>query len=114
MVVGYPKLRPASEIDRGGLDGLMVLRCIAQMEVARLDDIVASSQLPAAQVESLLYFASRGGWVLKDDSNNYQIAPRWYRTVTRLLSRRNLLVPLATDTRATVNFMARAIMGDPI
>ena len=82
--------RALAQLEALGLTSQFVLRSIAQMEYAGLEDIVAALNLPRADVEaSLNTVVARG--LVEDAGGQYHLSWPWYRTITRLLDRQNLV-----------------------
>jgi Cdc6-like AAA superfamily ATPase len=82
--------RGVADLDDLGLTSQFVLRSIAQMEYAELEDIVAALNLPRPDVEAALNAALARG-LIEDCDGPFHLTWSWYRTITRLLNRQNLL-----------------------
>jgi len=90
IVLRPPQLPPATEVAEANLSMLFTLRILAQCDVATLDDVVESLPVSRATIASALRFGLQRGWVEQADGF-YWLSWRWYRTITRLLRRQNLL-----------------------
>jgi hypothetical protein len=82
--------RTVADLDDLSLTSQFVLRCLVQMEYASLEDVIRALNLPAADVEMALHAAHARGLV-EDQDGVFSIAWTWYRLITRLLTRQNLL-----------------------
>lgn len=84
---------PAAELDDVGPTMHFVLRAVVQLEVARPDDLVACTQLPADDVADALRFASARGWIARvvGSDERYRVTWHWYRAITDMLRRQHLL-----------------------
>ena len=69
---------------------MLVLRVIAQAEHISLNDIVDNLRYPESVVENALNIALENNWVAAKDGL-YTLTWRCFRTITRVLARRNLL-----------------------
>ncbi|MEM6959157.1 MAG: AAA family ATPase, partial [Myxococcota bacterium] len=69
---------------------LFVLRAIAQLEDATAADVVACTDLPAADVADSLRIAVARG-VLRSKNHRHRITPQWFRLVMTVLRRQHLL-----------------------
>jgi len=72
------------------LTSQFVLRSIVQMEYAGLDDVVQSLNLGSSEVETALQAALARGLV-EEQEGLFSISWPWFRPITRLLRRQNLL-----------------------
>ena len=88
--VDLPTQLSGREIDKSSLNVLLVLRAIAQSEQISVDDIVNNLRLPQGAVGSAMHFAITRGWI-EEANGFYRLSWLWYRTVTRILGRQNLL-----------------------
>jgi hypothetical protein len=82
--------RGVADLEDLSLTSQFVLRSIAQLEYASLDEILGALNLSRADVEAALRAAQARGLVEKQDGL-VSIAWPWYRAITRLLTRQNLL-----------------------
>jgi hypothetical protein len=89
-VVRLAEQQAAKELDGVSPVGLLVLRVIAQFDWAAADDIVESLRFSHAEVGNALTVALKKGWIERRD-DRYRISWDWYRTITTVLARRNLL-----------------------
>ena len=62
-----------------------------QAEQISLADIAANLRYPDATVRNALHFSLVKGWVEALDDGRYSLSLPWFRTVTRVLARKNLL-----------------------
>jgi hypothetical protein len=89
-VVRLAELQSAKELEGLSVAGLLVLRVIAQVDWAAADDIVESLRFSRSEVGNAIAVALRRGWIERSD-DRYRISWDWYRTITTVLARRNLL-----------------------
>jgi hypothetical protein len=75
---------------------LLVLRVIVRSELVRFDDIVANLRLDPALVKAVIHMSLLRGWV-ELEGDRYRIAWPWFRSVTRILERQNLLAGMQTE-----------------
>ncbi|MCA9698252.1 MAG: hypothetical protein KC431_12060, partial [Myxococcales bacterium] len=68
-----------------------VLRAVVQLELARLEDLVACTQLPPADVADALRFALGRGWIAVVADDRYRVTWHWYRAIINMLRRQHLL-----------------------
>ncbi len=68
-----------------------VLRTVLQLDWAREEEIVVCSDLPAEDVRDAIRLAIARGY-LKKDADGFRIAWPWYRPITGVLTRLNVLV----------------------
>ena len=73
------------------LSVLLVLRVIIQSGMAEQKDIIQSLKLPEAEVANAIRYATRCDWI-EDLNGFYRITWKWFRPITRVLARQNLLV----------------------
>jgi sugar-specific transcriptional regulator TrmB len=55
------------------------------------EEVVETTALPESLVRSALKIAFDTGFVERSENRRYRIVPIWYRTVIRLMARKNLL-----------------------
>jgi hypothetical protein len=79
-------------VDTSPLSVLFVLRSILQMDVADRDDLVEATNLTPGEVHNALRFAEARGFVEEVGEGAVRVTWPWYRAVTRVLSRKRLLV----------------------
>lgn len=89
-IVGLPKNLSSHSVAQSSLHVLLVLRVIAQAERINKEDIVANLRYSPAVVENALRVALGRGWV-REKNGRYSLAWPWFRTITRVLARQNLL-----------------------
>ena len=70
---------------------LLILRVVAQSEWTTREEIVNSLQLPVAEVTGALRLATARGW-LETENGRYRLTWKWFRSITLVLARKNLLV----------------------
>ncbi len=85
-----PTQAPARELDSATINVLLVLRAIAQSERISERDIVDNLRLPKGAVSSATHYSLLRGWIEVVDGR-YQLTWGWFRTITRVLARQNLL-----------------------
>ena len=89
-VMRMPQPAPAAEINDARLTTLLVLRVIAQCDLATIDDITASLRAARPTAMSSVRHALQQGWI-EEEAARYRISADWFRTVITVLVRRNLL-----------------------
>jgi hypothetical protein len=90
----YVQLPPEfslEELEEVPLDALLVLRFLVQAGVAATDEIAAGLLYRPEQVSGVLLVAMRRGWVQEEEPGRFRLTWRYFRPVTRVLARRNLL-----------------------
>jgi DNA-binding MarR family transcriptional regulator len=92
---GQIQVRLAPQLGVADLEDLsltsqFVLRCIAQSEYASADEIAEALNLPRGDVDAALRAALARGLIEKQDGL-MRITWTWFRPITRLLTRQNLL-----------------------
>ncbi|MBW2295151.1 MAG: hypothetical protein JRG94_23015, partial [Deltaproteobacteria bacterium] len=90
FVMRMPQPAPVTAVNDARLTTLLVLRVIAQCDLATIDDITASLRLTRPMAMSSIRYALQRGWIEEQDGR-YRISWDWFRTVTTVLVRRNLL-----------------------
>jgi hypothetical protein len=90
FVVHLPLPSATSEIERLSPQQLLVLRVIAQSELISRDEIVRSLRFSEAIVGNSILVSLQQGWVEEVDGR-YRLTWDWYRTITRVLVRKNFL-----------------------
>lgn len=93
VVVRLAEQQATKELEGLSLVGLLVLRVIAQFDLATDEDIVESLRFSRSEVGNAIVVALRRGWIEQIDGC-YSITWDWYRTITTVLARRNLLARL--------------------
>jgi hypothetical protein len=82
-----PKTR---ELDNVSQNILLVLRAIAQSEVISQADIADNLRLATGAVSSAMHYCMSRGWI-EETAGGYRISWEWFRTITTVLARKNLL-----------------------
>jgi len=82
-----PKTR---ELDNVSQNILLVLRAIAQSEVITQADIADNLRLATGAVSSAMRYCMSRGWI-EETAGGYRISWEWFRTITTVLARKNLL-----------------------
>lgn len=88
--VRLPLRPPAAELMEFQILSLLVLRVIAQCELATADEIAKCLDLPKSQIGLVTAALFRRGYIEQVD-NHYHLSWTWFRTVTDVLARKNLL-----------------------
>jgi hypothetical protein len=88
--VCLPKPPLADGVHKAGLTVRLVLRVMVQTELATVDHLVDSLRLSRAEVGNALRFCVQSGWA-EEVLGHYRLTWRWYRTITRVLTRQGLL-----------------------
>jgi len=86
-----PQLPATEQLDKVTINALLILRVIAQSGYANQQQIVDSLKIPGKEVNVTLRFALTREWVELTDGW-YRLSWKWFRTITRVLARQNLLV----------------------
>ena len=90
LCVRLPVQPLTQEVDTIAHNILLVLRCIAQSELISEADIVDNLRLPAAAVSSAMHYSASQGWI-EPHGRHYRLTMIWFKTITRVLARQNLL-----------------------
>jgi hypothetical protein len=90
-VVCLPVMPTLKNLEKVNLSVLLVLRVITQSGMAEQKDIIQSLKLPEAEVANAIRYAAKCDWI-EDRNGFYRITWRWFRPITRVLARHNLLV----------------------
>ncbi|MGI9220526.1 MAG: hypothetical protein ACR2QS_05765 [Woeseiaceae bacterium] len=90
VFVRLPAQPSVRELDSAAHNVMLVLRCVAQAELITESDIVDNLRLPQGAVGTAMHFCLAQGWIEECDGR-YQICMQWFRTITRVLVRQNLL-----------------------
>ncbi len=90
VVCALPSLASPVELDALPLDGLLVLRVIAQFERARREDIQEALRLSPGEVDTAVRTCLMRGW-LEETDGFLSLDWRWFPVITRVLARQNLL-----------------------
>jgi AAA domain len=91
IIVSLPQLPATEELESVNTSVLLMLRVIAQSGYANQEEITDSLKLPETEVASALRFALAREWVESADGS-YRLTWKWFRSITRVLARQNLLV----------------------
>ena len=95
--VTLPANRDEQRFKDAPINLLLLLRVIAQVELITFDDIVGNLQLEPAIVTSALQVAMIGGWV-ETRNDQYRISWPWFRVITQVLGRQNLLAGVRQES----------------
>ena len=85
-----PVNRDSRQLEAASLHIMLVLRVIAQAESISHEHIVANLRYPVSVVNNALQYSIENQWV-EERNGLYSLSLGWFRTVTRVLSRQNLL-----------------------
>ncbi len=91
ILVSLPQLPATSELEKVSMTMLLSLRVIAQSESANQEEIVESLRLPTAEISGALRLAETRRWI-KSIDGRYRITWKWFRSITQVLARNNMLV----------------------
>jgi len=69
---------------------LFVLRVIIQCEFATQEDIINSLNMSETVIKEAIHFSRTEGWIEKIN-DHYRVTWRWYRTITKALTYKNML-----------------------
>ena len=89
--VQLPQAPFSMTLSESNVDTLLALRVVVRCEVAQPVDIARSLRLGPPAVAALLRFCEQNGW-LQETPKGWIIPWKWYRAVTRILMRKNLVV----------------------
>ncbi len=90
LVVTLPAQPKSRDLEGVAQNILLVLRAIAQSEVISKADIADNLRLPTGAVSSAMHYAMSRGWI-EETAAGYKISWEWFRTITGVLARQNLL-----------------------
>ncbi|RLA30914.1 MAG: hypothetical protein DRR11_12145 [Gammaproteobacteria bacterium] len=90
LYVTIPTQPKTRELDSVPQNILLVLRAIAQSEVISQADIADNLRLPTGAVGSAMHYCMSRGWI-EETAGGYRISWEWFRTITTVLARKNLL-----------------------
>jgi hypothetical protein len=90
LVVRIPQLLSTKKLERLSINGLLVMRAIAQMGMAAQRDIIESLKLSETEIANALRFSINNGWI-EETNGYYHITWKWYLGIRRVLARQNLL-----------------------
>ena len=91
VVVQLFPQRETADLEGLNLTARFVLRSIVQMEYAKPEVIVDALRLPPADIRAAIRHALVRGYI-EEGEGWLSIAWPWYRSITRMLARQNLLV----------------------
>jgi len=89
--VSLPQLPATSELEKVNMKVLLMLRVIIQSEMASQEEITNSLRFKTREVAGALNMATVNGWI-KPVNGRYCLTWKWFRSITRVLARKNLLV----------------------
>jgi hypothetical protein len=89
--VGLPEEVPGAALERLSDDLYFVYAALILHENMTSDEVEETTALPESLVRSALKIAFDTGFVERSENRRYRIVPIWYRTVIRLMARKNLL-----------------------
>ena len=89
--VQLPQAPFSMTLSESNVDTLLALRVVVRCEVAQPIDIARSLRMGPPAVAALLRFCEQNGW-LEESAEGWIIPWKWYRAVTRILMRKNLVV----------------------
>ena len=90
LIVRLPQTASANTVGNANLTTLLVLRGLVECELATIDDLTASIRVSRMTVANAIAYSLQQGWV-EEVYDHYQITWDWYRTIKRVLIRRNLI-----------------------
>jgi hypothetical protein len=96
--VTLPENSDAQVFNDSAINILLILRVIAQSEKISFDDIVANLRFEPGLVRTTLHFGLMRGWLEQEDGG-YRLSWTWFRTITRVLARQNLLAGVTQEAR---------------
>lgn len=91
FLVSLPQLPATSELENVHITVLLTLRVIAQSGMANQEEIIASLRFQETEIAGALRLAVDRQWV-ESVNGSYRITRKWFRSITRVLARQNLLV----------------------
>lgn len=90
IVARLPQTVFSVALNEASVETLLVLRVILQSEFASAEDVSKSLRLSPARTHATIRYCEQNGWIEELDAR-YRIAWGWYRTITRALTRSNLM-----------------------
>ncbi len=90
MVVCMPPEPATREVEGVHFTVLLVLRIIIRAELVSREDIIESLRFSEGEVDNAMYFLLGRGWI-EELNGRYRVSWTWFRAVTRVLARKNLL-----------------------
>lgn len=91
IIVSLPQLPATSELENIQITVLLTLRVIAQSGMANQEEIITSLRFPATEIAGALRLAIDREWI-ESVNGSYRLTWKWFRSITRILARQNLLV----------------------
>lgn len=88
--VRLPEQPALLEVERLDITGQLVLRVITQCELASPEEIIQSLRLPEIEANAAITALLQRGWIEELDGR-YRMSWSWWRAITRVLVRKNLL-----------------------
>jgi hypothetical protein len=85
-----PANRDSRQLESASLHVMLVLRVIAQAEYISHEHIVANLRYPVSVVNNALQYSLENKWIV-EENGVYSLRWGWFQTITRVLSRQNLL-----------------------
>jgi hypothetical protein len=98
ITVTLPANRDDQLLKGRSINLLLVLRVIAQVEQVTLDDIVTNLRLESDVVMSAISFSLSNNWI-EHSNGHYRIAWPWFRVITQVLGRQNLLAGVRQEIK---------------
>jgi len=90
IIVRLPNIKQTQALESLDLTTLLVLRSITQCGMAAQDDIVKILYLPENEVAGAIRYLVNQEWI-ESENGFYYLNWDWFRPITRVLSRKNLL-----------------------
>jgi hypothetical protein len=91
VVVGLPEEISGLSLEQLGNELHFVYAALIIHENMTSDELVQATSLSDSVVRSALKIAFDAGFVQRAERGRYQVVPLWYHTITKLLTRKNLL-----------------------
>ncbi|MGI9291211.1 MAG: hypothetical protein ACR2QG_08035, partial [Gammaproteobacteria bacterium] len=80
----------AREVEQAPINMLLMLRALAQADKITIDLLIDNLRYPRSVIENTLQLAVDRQWV-EIEGEQYRLALPWFRSITRVLARQNLL-----------------------
>jgi hypothetical protein len=90
LIARLPQPKSMNKVAGANVSTLLALRCLVECELATIDDLTETIRVPRTTVANAIAYCIQEGWIEEVDGY-YQLTWDWYRTVTRVLIRRNLI-----------------------
>jgi hypothetical protein len=90
ITVRTPSQPTTRDLDGASRNVMLVLRVIAQSDLITEQDVAENLRLPRGAVSSAIHYSILRGWIVKTGVH-YQLSWLWFRTITRVLARQNML-----------------------